>query len=67
MHANIYSVKVLTLNENTMQLAVKHKTKNEYAVLNTFQKHITTTGFRHRRLQKSPTMVLTLHFLPVHY
>lgn len=36
--ANIYSVKVLTLTENTMQLAVKNKTKPEYAVLNYISK-----------------------------
>lgn len=36
--ANIYSVKVLTLTENTMQLAVKNKAKPEYAVLNYISK-----------------------------
>lgn len=36
--ANIYSLKVLTLTENTMQLAVKHKSKQEYAVLNYISK-----------------------------
>ena len=35
---NIYSLKVLTLTENTMQLAVKHKSKSEYAVLNYISK-----------------------------
>ncbi|WP_207514471.1 hypothetical protein [Longitalea luteola] len=36
--ANLLSVKVLTLTENTMQLAVKHKTKPEYQVLNYISK-----------------------------
>jgi hypothetical protein len=36
--ANVYSAKVLTLNENTLQLAVKNKTKNEYQVLNYISK-----------------------------
>ncbi len=35
---NIYSVKVISLTENTMQLAVKHKSKNEYQVLNYLSK-----------------------------
>ena len=36
--ANVYSAKVLTLNENTLQLAVKHKSKSEYQVLNYLSK-----------------------------
>lgn len=36
--ANLYSLKVLTLTENTMQLAVKHKSKPEYQVLNYISK-----------------------------
>ena len=36
--ANIYSARVLTLTENTMQLAVKHKTKSEYQLLNYISK-----------------------------
>lgn len=36
--ANLLSVKVLTLTENTMQLALKHKTKPEYQVLNYISK-----------------------------
>lgn len=35
---NIYSVRVISLTENTMQLAVKHKSKNEYQVLNYLSK-----------------------------
>lgn len=35
---NLLSVKVLALTENTMQLAVKHKSKNEYQVLNYLSK-----------------------------
>ncbi len=35
---NLLSLKVLTLTENTMQLAVKHKSKPEYQVLNYISK-----------------------------
>jgi hypothetical protein len=35
---NLLSLKVLTLKENTMQLAVKHKSKPEYQVLNYISK-----------------------------
>ena len=35
---NIYNVKVLSLTQNTMQLAVKHKSKSEYQVLNYISK-----------------------------
>ena len=36
--ANINNVKVLSLTQNTMQLAVKHKSKSEYQVLNYISK-----------------------------
>ncbi|HKO79095.1 MAG TPA: hypothetical protein VJU78_01810 [Chitinophagaceae bacterium] len=36
--ANLYSARVLSLTENTMQLAVKHKSKSEYQMLNYISK-----------------------------